>query len=360
MLTGFRYLGPLLVTAASLPVVLATVPQGLDRLASMPTGVRLELTRRLDRFDLLPDDRQRQIRELDDALNRLDPDERRRHLDLMRRFGAWYRGLDERARAELDAAPAADRLRLVERMLAPAGVPESPGLEPALWVRADAFNPVPLYDASALLRVWAGLDADGRRAVDAARSFDGKLETLRGLGRAGGIEPAPAVRREFERILQAQLGQGLRRFRELFDEQDRPPRAPVEPGGAVAWLLDAFGSTRSRPPGPAASRLASARLAALRLAELDYLRGLRGRPGSGPPADRADLSSFEARLPDWYRGTLDLLPPEVARLRLRGLRELALGDPELERWLSSAPSPPGTSPASNAPGGGRPAPGTAF
>jgi hypothetical protein len=77
-------------------------------------------------------------------------------------------------------------------------------------------------------------------------------------------------------------------------------------------------------------------MAALRFAEQDYLRGIRDRPEVG---SASDLIGFEARLPEWYRGTLDTLPAEIARLRLRGLRELALSDPELERWLSSTPAP---------------------
>jgi hypothetical protein len=363
MLIGIRTLGPLLLTATSLPVMLAVMASGVERLASMPPKVRLELQSRLDRFDLLPGDQQRQIRELDDALARLDPDERRRYLDLMRRYGAWYRGLDEPDRRELDSAPVADRLTRIEQRLGPGGSPESPGFDPALWMRADAFNPLPLYDAAAMLRTWVSLDDAGRARVEEARSFNEKLATLRQLGRGGQIEPAPAVRQVFKEILDTQVGFGLRKFREMFDEQARSaPRPAGDPAEAVSWLLDAFGTSRGRLPAPAASRLSSARMAALRVAELEYLRGLRNRPEGGPSSD---LTAFEARLPEWYRGTLDSLPAEIARLRLRGLRELALSDPELERWLSSTPAPEpsrgrGPIPASKGAGSGRTGAGVAF
>lgn len=80
------------------------------------------------------------------------------------------------------------------------------------------------------------------------------------------------------------------------------------------------------------ARAAPARLALLRLAELEYLMPIRNGSDTTSPAE---LLSFEARLPDWYRATLDPLPPEIARIRLKGLRKLAMDDPELEAWLQT-------------------------
>lgn len=338
--------------AASLPIVLAVLTPGLDRLADIPPIARAELADRLDRFDQLPASEQRAIRELDEALARLDPREGQRYFDLLRRYGAWVRGLDEDSRRQLESASIDERFAMIRDRLGLAGVPDSPGLDLALWLRSDTFNPIPLYDSVALIRVWASLDDQDRRRVESARSLDETVATLRRIGTDRGIDPAPEVRGRFRTVLdtilveQGRLGQ-------------RGPRLVPEVADVNAWLLDAIklGDGRlgqgsgnfPRRPGPSgeppealrpvASRLASTRLALLRLAEIDFLRDLRAQSDATSPPE---LASFEARLPDWYRATLDPLPPEVIRLRLRGLRQLALSDPELERWLSSAvPAQPG-------------------
>lgn len=340
----------MMLTAMTLPVVLASVAPALQRLAGMPPQTRVELVESLDRFEQLPTAEQQAIRELDQALATLDPEERKRYLDLMRRFGAWFRRLDEETRRAFQSASTEERFVILRQELGPDASPESPGLDLALWFRADTFNPIPLYDAVTYLRVWALLDDPARRQVEAARSLDETVTLLRQFARDRQIERSPGVRDAFQAILEDQGRLGQRGVRMLPEVSD-----------LGAWLLDGIdpnenrpfggpGNFPRRPPGPSgpqaegmrvnASRLSAARLSLLRIAEMEYLRALRERPEGASPAE---LASFEARLPQWYRGLLDPLPPEVVRIRLRGLRQLAISDPDLMRWLESVTpvSPPG-------------------
>ncbi|RUL89789.1 DUF3106 domain-containing protein [Tautonia sociabilis] len=355
MLLGMRVLGPLFASASAVPILLAAVPVGFDRLASMPPKTRQALSDRLERFDQLPEADRRSIRALDDALSRLPPEERRRYLDLMDRYASWYRSLDPEARREIDSTPPDRRISLIRERLAAEDVPGSPRVSPAIWVGSSALNPVPLYDAAALLRVWASLDDRERRRVESARSPDDRLDTLRRLGRDLGLKPADPVRDAFREILLDRVKLGQRRFREQLDELSRPgqrnlrpspplddlvdllldPFRPVDPRGAAGPRRPFFATELPEPFRTAVARLATNRLA-VRMAEIEYLRDLQQRPSS---ATGPELAAFEANLPDWYRTTLDPLPPEVARLRIRALRELTAGDPSLEA-LRSAPPPP--------------------
>ncbi|WP_152051890.1 hypothetical protein [Tautonia marina] len=358
-----RTLVAMMLSAVTLPVVIASVSPAIDRLAEMPLQTRRELSESLARFDQLLTTEQQAIRELDRELAKLDPEERKRYLDLMRRFGAWFRRLDDETRRAFQSASTEQRFEMLREHLGPDSSPEAPGFDFALWFRADTFNPIPLYDAVTLLRIWALLDDEARQQLESARSLDETIAMLRQFARERNIEHAPAVREAFQTILedQGRLGQrGLRLMPEVTDLR--------------AWLLDGVdppgtrpfgggpGTFGRRPPGAQgpqaegmrmnAARLSAARLSILRLAELEYLRRLRERPDG---ASAADLATFEARLPRWYRDLLDPLPPEVVRLRVRGLRQLAVSDPDLMRWFEQAVpvTPAGTQP-NNSPSEGRP------
>ncbi|MEW4566340.1 hypothetical protein AB1L88_00590 [Tautonia sp. JC769] len=365
MVLGSRFLALMTLSAMTLPVVVGSVTSGLARLAEVPPQARHALSSSLDRFDRLPDSEQQAIRALDQAIERLDPEERKRHLDLLRRFGAWFRRLDEESQRTFLSASAEQRFAILRQHLGPDSTPESPGLDLALWFRADTFNPIPLYDAASLLRVWALLDDRDRRQAESARSLDEVIAMLREFARDRQIEHAPGVREAFRAILDEQGRLGPRGGRLMPEVAD-----------LSAWLLDDAGPPGNRPfgggpgsfvrraPGASgpqgeglrananAARLDAARLSLLRMAEMEYLRRLRERPDGASPAD---LAAFEARLPHWYRDLLDPLPPEVVRLRLRGLRQLALSDPDLTRWLETArPATPPVPGASSPPAEGRP------
>ncbi len=352
---GLRTFAAMMLSATALPVVLTPLSPAIDRLAGMPLQTRLELSKSLERFEQLPTAEQQAIRELDRELSKLDPEERKRYLDLMRRFGAWFHRLDEETRLAFQSASSEDRFVILRQELGPDSAPESPGLDMAVWFRADTFNPVPLYDAVTLMRVWALLDDAARRQVEVARSLDETITLLRQFARDRQIEPSPEVREAFRAILEDQGRLGQRGVRLLPEVPD-----------LGAWLLDGEdpsenrpfgggpGNFPRRPPGPSgpqaegmrinAARLSAARLSLLRIAEMEYLRVLRDQADG---AALAVLPLFEARLPQWYRDLLDPLPPEVVRLRLRALRQLALNDPDLMRWLEqitpvSAPGADGT------------------
>ena len=93
-------------------------------------------------------------------------------------------------------------------------------------------------------------------------------------------------------------------------------------------------------------RAIAAREALLRVAELlltEY--SPRAEP---PPGGSGVLATFEAKLPAWYRETLDPLPPEIIRRRLALLRSFAAEDESIETWLETVPAatvPPSPSPS---------------
>ena len=341
----------LIPTIALLIAASDAIGPGANRLGAIPTAVRSELTEALRRFDALPNDQRRAIRDLDEAIARMEPAEGGRYLELLRRYGSWTRSLDAETQRSLAEATPDQKLALIRERLRSADQPEPTGATaPDRWVASDVFNPIPLFEASYLLRVWAGLDDQTRLRLEAIREPDARVEAILDQGRSQGIEWAPGVLEVFEPTIANLRGRfpSLHRLRGGNAESIDPKRFVFEGPGR----LEGPGRGMPRPPqGRVEASPSRLRLAILRIAERRFLRDLRS-PTTG--AGTEELLAFEGGLPEWYRATLDPLPPEAARDRVLGLMDLAGRDPELAPNRSEGGPPPAEAPrtpSTRAPGG---------
>jgi len=317
--------------AALIGLGAGAIGPNLDRLRSMPVEMRTRLAANLERFDRLPDEEQAAIRALDKAIEALPDGERRRYLDLMDRYANWVRSLPEDEREILRSTPPDERLETIRQFRAD-DPPVAPIPDRGLWSRSPHFNPVPLYEATYLLRVWVQLDERQRRDVERQPTLSRKVSRLSDLGRRLGTPPSPEIRAEFTNFAQEVLERvGARGL--------RVPR--LNPDQYARWLLDAEtvpedlrGVMANRFREQAQERLEQSKRTMLRLMETRFIPSrLRA---SGRLSER-QLAAFEARLPKWYRATLDPLPPDVAAARVQVLRDLVERDPILnDAFLSPA------------------------
>lgn len=322
---GPRFL-VLLLTASAIPAASSLLDQRLQRLRTIPVAERAELEANLNRFHRLPPDRREAIRQLDQELERLPEAEKDRLLRTLLRYRNWLDTLPEELRKQIVEAKPARRMDLVAEIRGAAPPPHP--LDRTRWIRSTSFNPIPLFEAHYLLKIWSSLSQGQRSQVERQPSLRDRQAMLEDLGRQLGVERDPSLIEEFRAgvdDLRRRLGARAGELRLGPDELLRP------------WPA-------SDRTGPAAKAQAQAE----RVRGL-VLRNLEARWSSSPagqiaPAPPAELSAFEARLPAWYRETLDPLPAEIALDRLNRLYHLVGRDPALLKSLLAPPETPRASP----------------
>jgi hypothetical protein len=334
MIGGPKLFFPLILASAAVPAS-ALLDQGIGRLRTVPAPERAELEANLARFQELPADRRDAIRRLDREIEARPPAERDRLLATLDRFRNWAEALPEDRRQELLAADPQRRMELLAADRASANS-RAPRVDRAWWTRSAAFNPVPLFEAYYLLKVWAGLNEGQRREVDRQPSLPDRQAMLLELGRTLGIDRDPAFVAEFR--------DGLEELRNRLG-----PRAAELRFGPEDLLGPPAVGNRNGPAAQAQAAQAE-RVRGLILRNLEA-RWAASAAGQIQPAPPAELAAFEARLPAWYRESLDPLPPAAVRDRLSRLLDLIGRDPELLRTLTSSPDTPAAPPRATAPSG---------
>lgn len=329
---GLIWLALPVLLAGFTPATSELIQTNLKRLRAMPAEHRRLLEANLQRFDALDDPRQRAIRQLDQQVEALPKEERLRYLESMRRYANWLATLPPADRDRLASASPDVRMKAVRASRAETP-PRRPGkaLDASFWTRSAVYNTIPLFEAVYLLKIWSQLDDADRNAVERLPTPSIQQARILEHGRQRSITPDPSLVQHFR--------QGLQR---LSDQSQRPVQRTLS---ALLSELTAEDLLIGRLPAPRASgplaKKASERLqmreALVRNVEVHAAAADRA---STPPIPAARLGDFERRLPEWYRQSLDLLPPEPARDRLTRLRRLIEQDNDLATALDAVQAAP--------------------
>ncbi len=302
-----------------------------DELRDVPDRYRNELLANLDRFDRLPSESRLTIQAIDESVATLEGESRSKALELLNRYGDWFRSLDPDDQRALQEAEAPDeRLGLIREILEDNRSENPAGLTILHWTRSKIFNPIPIHDALYLLGIWVRIDEEIRREFElqwqrgAASPYllvsleDRPPDQLSREITQAFLEEADRSRTmENRSSARGSFGQG-NSLQDLFERLPRFPRQNRFSGGNRAEQNRRFEMGNQ------------IRFTALRVIETTIMQKLRRQ---GPWSSTESLMAIEARLPDWYRETLDPLPPSVLRLRLEALKTLASLDPKLDAWL---------------------------
>lgn len=301
------------------------------RLAAMPLEHRQALARNLERLDALPASEQAALRKLDQQLAESEPTDRRRYLDVMRRYHVWLQTLSKDQRQALAAANPEQRMTLVKRYRAEQR--RTLDAQPTLdWVQLTRLTTPDLEKTARRLKVWFHLDQAERAAVSDLRDPDQQATRLDELGKEKGVS------RTFRRDRQ-ELAARLDTARKQLETE------------LARRKLDGTAILKKRAEA-VSPRLKTA-AAKHRLNDLLIVREFKPEP-----VDPARLIQFEAELPGWVRESLDPLPPDSAWRRLHLLYRLVF--PPDQEIAQPAPrvEPPGTAPQPPVPTR-KPAPGAA-
>jgi hypothetical protein len=289
-----------------------------QRLEALPRAQRQRLAENLARFDRLGAAERRALQRLDEQLAAQPAEERRRYLELMRRYHLWVQGLGAGQRQELQAVPPEQRLEIIRRIRAAQRQAQDPRLE-AIWNRSPAFHPSSLFEVAHLIKVWLALDPRERAEVDALEAPE-RVQRLARLGQQHGITRGLPIPPELQE-LREQVERGL------------PGRDGALSRKDLDDLRHVLGEAAPAPQGPLAAKKAQARNNLLRHLESVYFRKHEPEPVVPPHLER-----FEAALPSWLDEQIDPLPPDAARRRLTLLYRLVFPPPE-EMPVSPSPVP---------------------
>ncbi len=275
----------LLALASSAIGLTAWNSSRMDRLKSMPLDHRRRLAANLHQFESLPRDQQASIRELDRQIEDADPEMRDRYRDLARRYYNWVQTLSNSDREALRAGSTSERLGLAQTLLERStNLDQLETLDTAL-ARGSSLNPFSLLDQVYLIQVWLALDTPQRQNLEQAAPAD-RVRLLEDLGKAHHIADfRPDLRRRAD---------------ELFRDWTSP-RGP-NPGPFIPGGLRRFDALKAQSKGDYARRL------------MEY-HVLSNTPIK--PVEAAELTRLVDALPSWIRQSLDSLPPNAARERLR-------------------------------------------
>lgn len=262
----------------------------------MPVEQRQALAKKLKQFDSLSQDAQASLRLLDSQLSELEPALRARYLDTLRRYHLWRLRLSEEQRRKLDAASPDKRLELVKQLRSQ--VPPIASPNESINQIQVGLSATSLKETTFLLRTWGQLDKAERKQVEAAKDLGSRLKLMESLAARHGIQ-------KFAGSDDTQFAIDLDRLEKAFAKR-------------IEANSKASASKRKTDPRKLLEGLA------LKKSDLRFLRN--HEPGR---IDQSRLERFEKQIPDWIRETMDSLPPDAARRRLRVLYRLVYPTEEI-------------------------------
>lgn len=290
--------GVLVLGAAATP----TLDDAFERLRSMPTDRRIALSDDLDAFRRLSRGERSGIEDLDRQLQQAQPEVRERYNEALRIYQLWLASLSEEDRNRISALPTSQRMGVVRELLQGSDSPDAP-LNLVLGRCGSPAAPS-LLDQAYWVRSWYALAPDERSDL-AGRSWDDQRNFLEQQGVLNSIpDDRPATIERLQREYQGWL-QGNPAHQSLLDSLTPQARDVF----ARQWIEGR--ALQEIEPQPVAPR---------------------------------NLDRFAATLPQGLLASLDPLPAEAARYRLRILYRLAFPAPEeLPSSTAAEAAPPDSS-----------------
>ena len=275
-----------------------------DTIRLMSRDQRALLSKNLEEFDALDANQKTAIRDLDQRLSEVEPETRARYIAVLRRYHVFLANLPEPTRKTLEAqTDPAEKLKMIAAIRAEQAAKASANPSPF----ADAFqiselSRVRLRALAKELVVWFSLDP---KADSKDRSEFGRLSDA-------------SKRRAFARS----LIQRRKLNAKIQEEQEDFREASASVGNEHAKVVleqaktEAF-KRKGAQPDPATKTDRAREFAVMRLDEIQVIRTLESETVSPE-----NLERFEAALPAWARESMDALPPDAARRRIKILYRL--------------------------------------
>jgi hypothetical protein len=320
-------LGLFLLLLIATPIF-AQETDDLSRVRAMTREERARMSKKLDTFDSLSRAERDRIRAVNDRLAELDPVARSHSLSVLRSYHVLYRNLSEEKRKILDAETnATKKLDLIASFRAELPAPARLNTEA---IQVSALSPLRLRGLARDLIVYFGLDpvndAKERSEFAKLKSQADRQVYVRNLRLAKGIRDRPELREKLREE----------------DEEFRAAEEAVMKNPALAKRLKqgeqeaAKSDAQPKRAETAKGKEIPAKPRNMLINLLDEQQVLRDHVRD--PVEAAKLEMFEDALPSWARDSLDNLPPDAARRRLKTLYRLVFPAPE-EMQPQKAPPP---------------------
>ncbi|MDB5350241.1 MAG: hypothetical protein JWN86_1488 [Planctomycetota bacterium] len=340
---GRRILGLVLLVHLA-PVVGASEPdENLARLRTMTLDERQKLVKNLAEFDALDRDRRDVIRALNRNLADAEPETRTRFLAVLRRYHVFYQNLPAEKRKALDeTTDPAKKLDLIVKYRAEPKRSREELRRFADGLQISALSPSRLRELSRQLFVYFNLDPvkDSKERNELARAGDPEKRRVlvRNLIQAKNLRLLVQHEDAEFRQADAKVKKHLDRVENEFlkAEIEKAKRAKRDPSKLVEKVQEEAANRRKAIVN--------------KLDEIQVFHDL-----DATRVDSANLDRFEVALPGWARESLDALPPEAAKRRLKVLYRLVF-PPGEEMPVSKVSEPARPANTRPAPADGSPSP----
>jgi Protein of unknown function (DUF3106) len=320
--------------AAMVPALLGAADELQDamaRLQTMSPRQRTEIAEALQRFDLkVPPEEQKTIRELDERINALPPEEKVRHLAVLRRFHNWLDTLPDTVRDDLLARTPDQRMPQIKTLLARYPLPRQGD---PVWKQFTELLGPSYFELAALFKIWQDM-TPGERAQ---------------------IEKLPIAKRRAELLEHVLQKPSLRDFRPAdFRLEEWIPRVEakidelrqVDPELRTA-LTKAERKLEERAKEKPLAKIRARTPILRRLAANLYTLSQDPHPVSAEKLD-----AFFGAMPPWVQSSFDPYPADEARSRLTLVYRLVFPYPAEFQPRQHAEKPQRTSKAAAPRGSG--------
>ncbi len=325
-------------------IALGSEPEdNLARLRAMSRDERERFSKKLAEFDAMEPGQREAIRSLNESLAEAEPESRARYLSVLRRYHVFYQNLPPEKRRAIDqATDPAKKLELIGKYKAEPKRSQQEIRRYADVIQISALSPLRLRELSTHLFVYFKLDPvkDAKDRAELARTNDPvkRRVFVRSLIQSHSLGSLVRQENAEFRIADAKVNKYLDRVESELGKADveRAKRAKLDPAKLGPKTKDEFEKRR--------------RAVLNKLDEIQVFHDF-----DPTTVESANLDRFEAALPAWARESIDPLPPDAARRRMKVLYRLVF-PPGEEMPVSKTPEPvrPNKTPA--APADGSPAP----
>jgi hypothetical protein len=275
------------------------VDEARARLLGMPLEERKQIEEILRRFDqVLTTEQQKSMRELDQRIAKLTPDERVRYLTVLRRYHNWLDSLPEAVRNSVLDKPVAERMALVKSLSAKYPLPDEGTPEWIVVVDNIVGSPI---EQAAMFKVWQEMTPEQRRDFEAQPAGNRRPQAL--LRKYGSnkiireLTPSEIAEEEWFSKTFARLREYEKidpELKDMLSKTDIKPDAPL-PKPKAQDAAEKFRRVRMQRSA----------------VNLYYLN-------QPPPrgVDLQHLAQFLGAMPPWIRSTFNTYPADEARRRL--------------------------------------------